>query len=74
MSKSRAMDKFRFELNRAGVRELLRGPEMQAVLNDYAGRIASGGDEVEVYVAQTRAVAEVSGANKNNELLKRMKQ
>ena len=67
------MADFRFELNSKGVGELLRSREMQALLGEYAQRIsgsAGKGSEQEVYVAQTRAVAEVSGPKKGNELLK----
>lgn len=62
----------KFELNTAGVGQLLKSTEMQEILNGYASKV-SGGDEVEVYVASTRAVAEVHGSNKNNALLKGLK-
>lgn len=68
MAKSKLL---KFELNTAGVGQLLRSEEMQQVLQDYADRV--GGNDVEVYVAQTRAVAEVHGDNKGNALLKGLK-
>lgn len=67
------MAKFRFELNRAGVGQLLKSEEMQALLRTHAKRIAGRDGEAEVYVAPTRAVAEVRGDNKDNTMLKRMK-
>lgn len=68
MAKSKLL---KFELNRAGVGQLLRSTEMQQVLGEYADRV--GGDETEIYVAQTRAVAEARGDNKDNALLKGLK-
>lgn len=57
------MSKVRLELNRAGVRELLRSPEMQAVLKARADTVKDRcGDGYESYVAQTRAVAVVETA------------
>ncbi len=56
------MSKMRFKLNRAGVRELLKSPEMQAVLTDKAKGIrnrAGNGYESNVYVGITRANAMV---------------
>ncbi|WP_029171113.1 hypothetical protein [Streptococcus suis] len=56
------MSKMRFKLNRAGVRELLKSPEMQAVLTDKANGIrnrAGDGYESNVYVGTTRANAMV---------------
>ena len=67
MSKS----KVRIKLNRAGVRELMRSPEMQAILMEQAEKIARE-SETEAYVAQTRAVVKVYGDGGNNELLKAM--
>jgi hypothetical protein len=61
------MSNFTFELNHDGVRELLIGTEMQAVLQEKADAIAARageGYETEVYVAQTRAVATVSTATR----------
>lgn len=73
------MSKVRFELNRAGVRALMRSPEMQAVLKARADTVKGRcGDGYEAYVAQTRAVAVVETATRqavddnlaNNTLLK----
>lgn len=61
--------KVEVKLNRAGVGQLLKCAEMQSLLREQAARI---GDEVEVYVAQTRAVAEAKGDNSNNSMLKRL--
>lgn len=73
------MSKVRFELDRAGVRALMRSPEMQAVLKARADTVKDRcGDGYEAYVAQTRAVAVVETATRqavddnsaNNTLLK----
>ena len=73
------MSKLRVELNRAGVRALMRSPEMQAVLKSRADTVKDRcGDGYESYVAQTRAVAVVETVSKkayddnsaNNTLLK----
>ena len=57
------MSKVRFELDRAGVRALMRSPEMQAVLKARADTVKGRcGDGYEAYVAQTRAVAVVETA------------
>ncbi|HFR3839589.1 TPA: hypothetical protein ACHWA0_001084 [Streptococcus suis] len=56
------MSKMRFKLNRAGVRELLKSPEMQAVLTDKANGIrnrAGDGYESDIFVGKTRANAMV---------------
>lgn len=54
------MSNVRVELNSDGVRALLKSPEMQAMLESEASRMASATDsEYDVYVASTRAVAEV---------------
>jgi len=63
------MSKVKIELNRAGVRELMKSPEMQAILVEHANKIASA-SETEAYVAQTRAVVKVCGDDGNNGLLK----
>lgn len=68
-------------LNSSGVSELLKSPEIQAVLKEHADRIAqscSGAYETDVYVGKTRANASIitrDGATyrhnlKTNELLK----
>lgn len=57
------MNDFHFELNREGVRTLMRSPEMQAVLKDRADTVKGRcGDGYDSYVAQTRAVAVVETA------------
>lgn len=75
---------FRFELNKAGVRELMLSPEAQAVCAKYAGRIESaagsgyttttrrGINRVHVRVAPDTREA-VHDNYKNNTLLKAMK-
>ena len=61
------------KLNSNGVRQLLKSPEMQKVLREHAGKMAGKtGGSVEVYTAQTRAVAEVGGDDGNNSALKAM--
>lgn len=73
------MSKVEFELNRSGIRTLMRSPEMQAVLKDRADTVKDRcGDGYDSYVAQTRAVAVVETAtpeayndnSANNTLLK----
>lgn len=73
------MSKVKIDLNRAGVRALMRSPEMQAVLKDSADTVKDRcGDGYEAYVAPTRAVAVVETVSKkayddnsaNNTLLK----
>lgn len=66
------------KLNSSGVRELLRSTEMQNVLKERADKIASkAGKDCEVYIAPTRAVAQVrttsAEGNKGNKLLKAVK-
>lgn len=65
------MSRVKIELNRAGVREMMRSPEMQAVLVEQANKMAKASG-TEAYVAQTRAVVKVCGDNGNNSLLKAM--
>lgn len=49
----------------------MRSEEMRATVQKHAERIAgTSGGTVETYVAQTRAVAEVTGDDGNNSLLK----
>ena len=78
------MSKFKFELNKAGVRELMKSAEMQSVLNKEAKRVQSTcgrGYDVEPYVEETRAVAEVRAVSfrarrknlKENTLLKALR-
>lgn len=56
------MSKFKFELNRSGVRELLRSDEMQSLLNEKAtgirNRCGDGFDQ-DVMVGRNRANAMV---------------
>ena len=62
------MGKTKIVLNRAGVRELMQSPEMQAILTEHANKIASASD-TEAYVAQTRAVVKVCGDDGNNGII-----
>lgn len=73
------MSKVRIELNSAGVRAMLRSPEMQQLLKERADTVKGRcGDGYDAYVAQTRAVAVVETASTeaihdnsaNNTLLK----
>ena len=75
------MSKVKFELNRAGVRELLRSQEMMSVCKSYADGIrnrAGDGYEVDTFVGRNRANASVYAATyearkdnyDNNTLLK----
>lgn len=63
--------KVKIVLNRKGITALLRSEEMRANIQKHAEQIAgASGGTVEIYVAQTRAVAEVTGDDGNNSLLK----
>ena len=56
------MSKVKFELNRAGVRELLRSPEAASVCRSYAENIkgrAGEGYEVTTYTGRNRVNASV---------------
>ena len=75
------MSKKKFELNRAGVAELLKGQEMQDLLTEKAAEIqgrCGDGYEHDVYVGKTRANAMVQATTyqakrdnlKNNTILK----
>jgi hypothetical protein len=75
------MNKFKFELNRAGVRALMQSEEMQAVLKEKASAIANRcgpGYEQDIYVGKNRANAMVWADSvkakrdnlKNNSILK----
>jgi len=71
------MANFHFELNSDGVRELLKGPEMQEILHGVAKSVASeyGADtETDVYVGPNRANAMVfqRKGDFTNDLLKAM--
>lgn len=60
------MSKVTIELDRAGVRALLRCPEMQGLLKDRADTIKDRcGEGYEAYVASTRAVAVVETASRH---------
>ncbi|HEP1838086.1 TPA: hypothetical protein VCA64_001946 [Streptococcus suis] len=78
------MARTKFKLNRAGVRELMKSPEMQAVLTDKANGIrnrAGTGYESDIFVGKTRANAMVYADSyqakrdnkKHNTLLKAVK-
>lgn len=78
------MAKYKFELNRSGVRALLRSDEMKAVLKakaDAAAKVCGDGYESGSYVMPTRAVARVSAVSaeakrknlKNNTILKALR-
>lgn len=75
------MSKFKFELNRAGVKSLMKSEEMQAVLAKRATEVrnrAGDGYEQNVYVGKTRANVTVRASTyqakkdnlRNNTLLK----
>lgn len=77
------MSKVKFELNRAGVRELMQSSEAMGVCMEYANKIYSRcpaglGYEVSSMVGKTRAVASVFAGSpdarrdnyENNTLLK----
>ena len=75
------MSKVKFELNKSGVRDLLRSNEMMSVCVDYANKVqgrAGDGYEVSTYVGANRVNASVSAAtyearkdnHENNTLLK----
>lgn len=56
------MNKVKFKLNRAGVKELLKSREMQSICTDYANRIqakAGAGYEVSSYTGRNRVNASV---------------
>ena len=78
------MAKYKFELNRSGVRALLRSDEMKTMLNakaDAAAKACGDGYEAGSYVMPTRAVARVSAVSVqakqenlgNNTILKALK-
>lgn len=67
------MDKVRIELNSAGIAQLLKSSEMQAVLSKHAKRIAGSDGETETYVAPTRAVSAAYSNKMDNGMLRRMK-
>ena len=78
------MAKVRFELNREGVRELMRSNEMTAVCKEYADRAANSlgaGYEVTTQVGKNRTNAEVAAVSyaakkansENNTILKALR-
>lgn len=74
------MSKTKFELNRAGVRDLMQSKEMQDVLAQYARQVqARAGDGYDVFVGETRANVSVRTKEaeqdnfENNTLLKSLK-
>lgn len=75
------MSNFKFKLNRSGVAELMRSPEMQAILQDHASAIRNrcgSGYKQDIYVGRNRANASVIAKSakakrdnkKNNTILK----
>lgn len=79
------MNEFKFELDRAGVKQLLKGPEMQNHIKAEAEAVAARageGNEAEVKVGQNRAYANIWAEsfparvrnNKDNTLLKALGQ
>lgn len=78
------MAKVKFQLNRAGVRELLRSGEMMGICQEYAQGIqnrAGDGYEADTYIGKNRVNAMVYAATQkakrdnleNNTLLKAVK-
>ncbi len=76
-------NKIKFELNRDGVRQLLRGSEMQKVLKTHANQTASAcgaGYKADTFVGTNRANASVYAEShsakrdnlKNNTILKNL--
>lgn len=58
--------KFKFELDREGVGQLLKSTEMQAVLIEYASAVQNrAGNDYSVYVGRTRANVSVMTGNDN---------
>lgn len=64
------MSKMKITLNGNGVRELLKSRKMQMFLEDCAKKVSGNEGETEVYIAETRAVAKITGDDGNNRLLK----
>ena len=69
-----ANSKFRFELNPAGVRELLRGDPMVSVLKSYAQGVADTVGDADVFIGVNRANVSVrmkqNGADDDAKLLR----
>jgi hypothetical protein len=77
-------DKFKFELNRDGVKQLMQSPEMMAVCESYARRAQStlgSGYEVSTMTGKTRVNAQISAVtykarkenSENNTILKSLR-
>jgi hypothetical protein len=77
-------DKFKFELNRDGVKQLMQSPEMMAVCEAYARRAQStlgNGYEVSTMTGKTRVNAQISAVtykarkenSENNTILKSLR-
>ncbi|KAA9238578.1 MULTISPECIES: hypothetical protein [Aerococcus] len=78
------MGKFKFKLNKSGVRELMQSGNMQGILSEHANQVAKvansskGGYEVSSYIGRNRANVSVYAKtvrakrdnSKNNTLLK----
>ncbi len=75
---------FKLKLNRAGVRELLRSPEMLSICEKYANRAAAklgDGYEVSTHTGKNRVNAEIAACTrktivdqkKNNTILKALR-
>lgn len=65
------MGKNKLVLNRANVRRMLRGEEMQKCLQELGNQMAKKGKgESTVFVPGSRAIAVIKGENKDNSLLK----
>lgn len=75
------MDNFRFELNKAGVKELLQSAEMMSICKQYADSAQSRlgeGYEVTTHTGKTRVNAQIEATTyqarkdnaKNNTILK----
>lgn len=78
------MNKFRFKLNRKGVRELMQSDEMMAVLKEHGNATLAGlgeGYALSDYVGKTRANISIKAESfkagrenaKNNTILKALK-
>ena len=78
------MAKVKVKLNREGVRELLRSPEMMAICEEHANRTATqlgDGYEVTTYTGKTRVNASIrantaktiTDQKKNNTILKALR-
>ena len=60
--------KMRFELNREGVRELMRSDEMVGVLSDVAASRAKQVDgELDVYIGKNRANVSISSSKSGDD-------